>query len=76
MKSASKNVLVLTGIIAVIIIGFIAILWILGIGNFEELKNTLFKTIGVVVVLAAVAMAILSIVGLTKNHGNPPEENK
>lgn len=73
MKSASKNILVLTGIVSVITIGFIAILWILGIGNFEELKNTLFKTIGVIVVLAAVAMAIMSIVGLTKNHGNSPE---
>jgi hypothetical protein len=73
MKSASKNVFVLTGIIAVIIIGFVAILWILGIGNFEELKNTLFKTIGVIVVLAAVGLAIISIVGLTKKNENPPE---
>ena len=80
MRLEQKNIFLMTGIISVIIIGFVAILWILGIGNFEELKNTLFKTIGVVVVLAAVSLAILSIVSLTKNHSNPPEnkdsENK
>ncbi|MBU2228825.1 hypothetical protein KJ810_00280 [Patescibacteria group bacterium] len=74
MKSASKNVFVMTGIIAVIVIGFVAILWILGVGSFDELKNSLFKTIGVVVVLAAVALAITSIIGLTKKHEHPSEK--
>jgi hypothetical protein len=68
MGTASKNILVITGITAVVIIGFIAILWILGIGNFDELKNTLFKTIGTIVVLATVGLVIVSIVKLAKHN--------
>lgn len=62
-----NNTLKIASILAVLVLGAVAILWILGVASIDELGEPAAKTIGVIVVGAAVVVGIASI-GKTR-HG-------
>lgn len=67
-----KSTLLVSAIVAVIVIGATALLWILGIGNVDQLQESAVKGLGVVLVLAAVTVSIIAITKLGRhNNGGP-----
>ena len=56
-----NNILKIASILSVLVIGIIAILWILGGYSIEQLKEPAVKAIGVIVVGAAVIVGITAI---------------
>lgn len=56
-----NNTLKIASILAVVVIGAVAILWILGVASIDQLTEPMAKTIGIIVVGAAVIVAISAI---------------
>lgn len=67
-----KTTLLISAIVAVLVIGATALLWILGIGNVDQLQESAFKGVGVVLVLAAVTVSVIAITKLGRHHDGGP----
>ena len=68
-----KNTLFVTSVVILLILGTAAVLWILGVVPFAEVQSSVAKAVGVVVVVAAVAIGIMALAGHNKNVPPAPK---
>lgn len=70
-----KNTFFITAVVALLIVGVAAVLWILGVGSFAEIQSSTTKAIAILVVVAAVVIGIMALAGHNK-HLPPPAAPK
>ena len=68
-----KNTFFITAVAALIILGVAALLWILGVWSVAQMQASTAKAIGVVFVVAVVALGIAALAGQNKHLPPTPK---
>ena len=68
-----KNTFFITAVAALILLGTAAILWILDVWSFAQMRTSTAKAIGVVFVVAVVVLGIAALAGQNKRLPPAPK---